>query len=81
MLNIGRPQPQDTVVISDAAGAVDMVPGQIAKILGSKQVVGIAGSKDKCNFLKNELGFDTAVDYRDPGFLKQLENATSEYII
>jgi len=28
-------------------------------------VVGIAGGKDKCNWLTSELGFDAAVDYKD----------------
>ena len=79
-MNIARPQPQDTVVVSGAAGATGMVAGQIAKIYGAKRVIGIAGGKDKCDFLKNELGFDGAVDYKDPEWLKQLKAATPEYI-
>lgn len=80
MLDIGRPTPKDTVVVSGAAGATGMVAGQIAKIYGAKRVVGIAGSKEKCEFLTKELGFDAAVNYKDADWKKQLKNATPEYI-
>ncbi|MBX9693636.1 MAG: NADP-dependent oxidoreductase, partial [Cyanobacteria bacterium] len=54
-----RPKEGETTVISGAAGAVGSVAGQIAKIKGSR-VVGIAGSDDKCRWIKDELGFDEA---------------------
>ena len=54
MIDIGRPKPLQTVVVSGAAGAVGMVAGQIGKILGCR-VVGIAGGPDKCRFLTEEL--------------------------
>jgi len=63
LLEIGRPQPGETVVVSAAAGAVGMVVGQIAKIKGCR-VVGIAGGSEKCRFIVDELGFDAAIDYR-----------------
>jgi NADPH-dependent curcumin reductase len=63
LLEIGRPQPGETVVVSAAAGAVGMVVGQIAKIKGCR-VVGIAGGPEKCRFVVEELGFDAAIDYR-----------------
>ena len=75
LLDIGRPQPGQTVVVSGAAGAVGMVVGQIAKILGCR-VVGIAGGPEKCRFLTEELGFDAAVDYRSPTFGGALREAT-----
>ncbi|MCB9687672.1 MAG: NADP-dependent oxidoreductase [Alphaproteobacteria bacterium] len=75
MLDIGRPQPGQTVVVSGAAGAVGMVAGQIGKILGCR-VVGIAGGPEKCRFLTEELGFDAAVDYRSPTFGDALRAAT-----
>jgi NADPH-dependent curcumin reductase CurA len=63
LLDIGRPQPGETVVVSAAAGAVGSVAGQIAKIHGCR-VVGIAGSDEKCRWITEELGFDAAVNYR-----------------
>lgn len=63
LLDIGKPQAGQTVVVSGAAGAVGMVVGQIAKIKGCR-VVGIAGGKHKCDYLTGELGFDAAVDYK-----------------
>ena len=63
MLDVARPQPGDTVVVSGAAGATGSVAGQIAKIQGGR-VVGIAGTPEKCEWLTNELGFDAAINYR-----------------
>lgn len=80
MLEVGQPQPGNTVVVSGAAGATGMVAGQIAKIKGAKRVVGLAGSADKCAFLTQELGFDAAINYKDTDWKKQLKNATPEYI-
>jgi NADPH-dependent curcumin reductase len=63
LLEIGKPQPGETVVVSGAAGAVGAVVGQIAKIKGCR-VVGIAGGAAKCEYLRNLLGFDAAIDYK-----------------
>jgi NADPH-dependent curcumin reductase CurA len=63
LLDIGRPQPGQTVVVSAAAGSVGSLVGQIAKIKGCR-AVGIAGGADKCRFLVEELGFDAAIDYK-----------------
>ena len=63
LLDIGKPQPGQTVVVSGAAGAVGMVVGQIAKIKGC-HVVGIAGGAEKCSYLTKDLGFDAAIDYK-----------------
>jgi NADPH-dependent curcumin reductase CurA len=64
LLDIGKPQPGETVVVSGAAGATGSVVGQLARIAGAGNVVGIAGSADKCAWLTGELGFDHAIDYR-----------------
>ncbi|KAJ5325632.1 hypothetical protein MYU51_000453 [Penicillium brevicompactum] len=80
MIEVGQPKKGDTVVVSGAAGATGMVAGQIAKIKGAKRVVGLAGSKEKCEFLVKELGFDSAVNYKDADWRKQLKEATPEYI-
>jgi len=63
LLYLGEPQPGQTVLVSAASGAVGQVVGQIAKIRGCR-VVGVAGSDDKIAYVKNELGFDAAVNYK-----------------
>ncbi|KAJ5729261.1 uncharacterized protein N7483_003769 [Penicillium malachiteum] len=80
MMEIGQPKTGDTVVVSGAAGATGSIAGQIAKIKGAKRVVGLAGSAEKCEFLVKELGFDAAINYKDPQWKKQLKEATPEYI-
>ncbi len=71
LLEIGKPQPGDTVVVTAAAGAVGALVGQIAKIQGCR-VIGIAGSDDKCRWLTEELGFDAAINYRSENVLDGL---------
>jgi NADPH-dependent curcumin reductase len=63
LLDVGKPKPGETVVVSAAAGAVGSVAGQIAKIKGCR-TVGIAGSDDKCRFVTEELGFDACINYK-----------------
>src|SRR5690625_113349 len=74
LLNIGKPQPGETVVVSGASGAVGSTVGQIAKLKDAK-VVGIAGSDEKVNYLLDELRFDAAVNYKSPNFAEELKNA------
>ncbi|MFW8589539.1 NADP-dependent oxidoreductase [Glaciecola sp. 2405UD65-10] len=64
LLKTGEPKAGETVVVSGAAGAVGGLVGQIARIKGCR-VVGIAGGKEKCKFLIDELGFDAAIDYKN----------------
>jgi len=64
MVDIGKPQPGETVVVSAAAGAVGSIAGQIAKLKGAR-VIGIAGGPEKCAWLVDELGFDGAIDYKN----------------
>jgi NADPH-dependent curcumin reductase len=63
LLDVGKPEEGNTVVVSGAAGAVGSVAGQIAKIKGCR-VVGIAGGEEKCHWLTEDLGFDAAIDYK-----------------
>jgi NADPH-dependent curcumin reductase CurA len=63
LLEVGQPKAGETVVVSGAAGAVGQTVGQVARQLGCR-VVGIAGGKDKCDFVVNDLGFDACIDYK-----------------
>lgn len=63
LLDVGRPQAGETVLVSAAAGAVGSLVGQIARIKGCR-VVGLAGSEEKCRWIVDELGFDAAINYR-----------------
>jgi NADPH-dependent curcumin reductase len=63
LLDIGRPQPGETVVVAAASGAVGSVVGQIAKLKGCR-VVGIAGGEAKCAYAVETLGFDACLDHR-----------------
>jgi NADPH-dependent curcumin reductase CurA len=66
LMMIGKPKAGETVVVSAASGAVGSVVGQLAKLHGCR-AVGIAGGKDKCEYVVKELGFDACVDYRAAG--------------
>jgi NADPH-dependent curcumin reductase CurA len=79
LLDVGQPKPGETVVVSAAAGSVGSIVGQIARIKGCR-VVGIAGGKEKCDWLVNELGFDAAVDYKDGALFKALRQAAPDGI-
>ncbi len=66
LLEVGRPQAGDTVLVSAAAGAVGSIVGQIAKMQGCR-VVGMAGTDDKCAWLRDDLGFDAVINYKTCG--------------
>jgi NADPH-dependent curcumin reductase CurA len=63
LLDIGNPQPGQTVVVSAASGAVGALVGQIARIRGAR-AVGLAGGPEKCRYVTEELGFDACIDYK-----------------
>lgn len=71
ILKVGKIKEGDIVLVSGAAGAVGSLVGQIAKLKGCK-VIGIAGGKEKCDYLINELGFDEAIDYKNEDLLESL---------
>jgi NADPH-dependent curcumin reductase CurA len=76
---IGKPRAGETVVVAAAAGPVGSLVGQLAKIAGAR-AVGIAGGARKCAYLKNELGFDAAIDHRQAGFAAALAAACPDGI-
>jgi NADPH-dependent curcumin reductase len=75
LLEIGRPQKGETLVVSAAAGATGSIAGQLGKIHGCR-VVGIAGSDEKCKWIKDDLGFDAAINYKHPDWKDHLAAAT-----
>lgn len=76
---IGAPKPGETVVVAAASGGVGSVVGQMARLKGCR-VVGIAGGAEKCAFIRDELGFDVAIDRRDPDFKAKLKQAVPDGI-
>ncbi|QUY46551.1 NADP-dependent oxidoreductase [Serratia plymuthica] len=79
LLDIGRPQPGETLVVAAASGAVGSVVGQVAKLKGCR-VVGVAGGAEKCRYVVEELGFDACVDHRAADFAEQLAAACPQGI-
>lgn len=74
LLNIGKPQPGETLVVAASSGAVGSVVGQIAKIKGCR-TIGIAGGERKCRYAKEELGFDDCLDHHQPDLPERLKSA------
>src|SRR5215475_15994944 len=74
LLNIGKPQPGETVVVAAASGPVGSAVGQIAMIKGAR-AVGIAGGAPKCAYVRDQLSLDHVVDHRAPDFAEQLADA------
>ncbi len=79
LLDIGQPQPKETVAVAAATGAVGSLVGQIAKLKGCR-VVGIAGGHDKCEYAVHALGFDACLDHREPDLRGRLAAAAPKGI-
>jgi NADPH-dependent curcumin reductase CurA len=77
LLEVGQPKEGETVVVSAASGAVGGLVGQIARIKGCR-TVGIAGGPEKCAYLKDELGYDAAIDHRAAKDMKAMAAALGE---
>ncbi len=73
-MEIAQPKKGETLVVSAAAGATGSIAGQIGKIRGCR-VVGIAGTDEKCNWIRKELGFDAAVNYKHTDWKAKLAAA------
>ncbi|MGF6768378.1 NADPH-dependent curcumin reductase CurA [Paraburkholderia sp. GAS199] len=74
LMLIGQPKAGDTVVVAAASGPVGSLVGQLAQMAGAR-AIGIAGGADKCRYVKDELGFDAAIDHRAPDMADQLAAA------
>ncbi|AEK37893.1 hypothetical protein CVAR_2548 [Corynebacterium variabile DSM 44702] len=71
---IGKPQAGETVAVAAASGPVGSMVGQLAQLAGAR-AVGIAGGEKKCAWVSDGIGFDAAVDHRDPDFYNNLKAA------
>ena len=71
--DIGQPKPAETVVVSAASGAVGSVVGQLAKLWGCR-AIGIAGGREKCDYVTRELGFDACIDYKSANLREELKD-------
>jgi NADPH:quinone reductase len=74
LLDVGRPKPGDTVVVSGAAGAVGQIVGQIAKLAGCR-TVGIAGGPEKSAYLRDLYSYDESIDYKNGNVRAALKEA------
>jgi hypothetical protein len=74
-----QPQAGETVVVSAASGGVGQIAGQIAKIFGCR-VVGIAGIREKCDFVTQVLGFDACISHKSEHLAQDLREACPDGI-
>jgi len=74
LYDIGQPKAGETVVVSAASGAVGSVVGQLAKTRECR-AVGVAGSREKCRFVVDDLGFDACVNYKSDDLAAALKEA------
>ena len=79
LLDIGKPQAGETVVVAAATGPVGATVGQIAKIKGAR-AVGVAGGAEKCRYAVETLGFDACIDHKASDFAEQLQAACGDGI-
>ncbi|MBS0969580.1 NADP-dependent oxidoreductase [Chimaeribacter arupi] len=79
LLDIGNPQPGETVVVAAATGPVGSMVGQIAKLKGCR-AIGIAGGEEKCRYALEQFGFDACIDHRADDFEAQLAAACPDGI-
>jgi NADPH-dependent curcumin reductase CurA len=77
LLDVGRPEPGQTVVVSGAGGSVGSIVGQIARIRDCR-AIGIAGGDEKCRWLVEELGFHAAIDYKAGELRPQLKESAPD---
>lgn len=79
LMEIGKPKPGETVVVSTGAGAVGSIVGQIAKIHGCRTVA-ITGSDEKVRFCKDDFGYDAALNYKTADLAIELKEACPDGI-
>ncbi|MEU8483891.1 MULTISPECIES: NADP-dependent oxidoreductase [unclassified Streptomyces] len=80
MADVAEVGEDDVVFVSNAAGGVGSLAGQIAKARGAKRVIGSAGSAEKVEYLTKELGYDAAFNYKDGPVVDQLRELAPDGI-
>lgn len=79
LTEVGKPKPGETLVVAAASGAVGSVVGQLAQVMGLK-AIGIAGGAEKCRYVKETLGFDDCLDYKEGDLAEKLRVACPDGI-
>ena len=79
LMDIGQPKAGETLVVSAAAGAVGSLAGKMGKIAGCR-VVGVAGADEKCDWIRRDLGFDSAINYKKENLPEALERECAKGI-
>jgi NADPH-dependent curcumin reductase CurA len=79
MLELGKPSPGETVLVSGAAGATGSVAAQLAKLAGAR-VIGVAGGPEKCEWLERSAGLEEVIDYKNENTLERLETIANDRI-
>ncbi|HBN14133.1 MAG TPA: NADP-dependent oxidoreductase, partial [Pseudohongiella sp.] len=79
LMEVGKPRTGETLVVAAASGAVGSVVGQIAKLKGLR-VIGIAGGAEKCQYVRDELGFDECIDYKNEDLSARLKECCPDGI-
>ncbi len=77
--NVGHPKAGETIIVTGAAGSVGSIVGQLAKAEGL-HVIGVVGSDEKADWIVNELGFDSAINYKSENLEELLDNAAPKGI-
>ena len=78
LYDIGKVKAGETLVVSGAAGAVGSVVCQMGKLAGAK-VIAIAGSEDKCKWLKEDIGVDAVLNYKSPTFKEEFKEVVGYF--
>jgi len=78
LLDVAKIKAGETLVVSGAAGHVGSLVCQIGKLYGAK-VIGIAGTDEKCRWLREEIKIDAALNYKSPSFHDDFKNVVGYF--
>ncbi|MBQ4889213.1 NADP-dependent oxidoreductase [Shewanella sp. MMG014] len=79
LFNVGKPKKGETIIVTGAAGSVGSIVGQLAKADGL-HVIGVVGSDEKANWIVDELGFDSAINYKTADLAAELDKLAPQGI-